>query len=255
MTGLRRALALFTVVPVGVLGELDRNAAAAALRWFPLIGAAIGALAGLPAAAVLHWASHAVLLGAALAVTLLALVTRGLHLDGLADTVDGLGSRAPAARALDIMRRADIGPFGVIAIVVVLLIDVTALASYDRGCVWQPVAALAVAASTGRLAALLAAHRRVPAARIDGFGAYVAGSQSSVILGIEAFVVLGFGVGMAAAVDASVVGWLVAQAAALVVAAGFLLHVRRRIGGVTGDVFGALVEITTALTLAGLALA
>jgi len=255
MTGLRRALALFTVVPVGALGELDRTGAAAAMRWLPLLGAALGAVAGLPVVAVLRWASQAVLLGAVLAVALLALLTRGLHLDGLADTVDGLGSRAPAAGALEIIRRADIGPFGVIAIVLVLLIDVTALASADRGCVWQPVAALAVAAATGRLAALLAAHRSVPPARPDGFGAYVAGSQSSVMLAIEAVVVLGFGVGLAAAVDASLVGWLVAQAAALVVAGGFLLHVRRRIGGVTGDVFGAIVEITTALALAGLALA
>jgi adenosylcobinamide-GDP ribazoletransferase len=55
-------------------------------------------------------------------------------------------------------------------------------------------------------------------------------------------------------VDASIAGWVVAQAAALVVALAFLLHVRGRLGGVTGDVFGALVEITTALTLAGLAL-
>jgi len=254
MTGLRRAIALFTVVPVGHLGDLDRAEAVAALRWFPLLGAALGAVAGLPAVAVLHWASHAQLLGGVLSVLLLALLTRGLHLDGLADTLDGLGSRAPAERALEIMRRSDVGPFGVIAIVLVLLIDVAALGSYNGDCVWWPVAVLAVAAATGRLAALLGAHRSVPSARAEGFGAYVAGSQSSVVLVIEAAVVLGFGAGMAAAVDASVVGWVVAQAAALVVTTAFLLHTRGRLGGVTGDVFGALVEIATALTLAGLTL-
>jgi adenosylcobinamide-GDP ribazoletransferase len=255
MTGLRRALALFTVVPVGGVGELDRREAVAALRWFPLVGAALGAVAGLPAVAVLQWASHAVLLGAALAVLLLVLLTRGLHLDGLADTTDGLGSRAPAQRALEVMRRADIGPFGVLAIVLVLLVDVTALGASEGGCVWRPAAALAVAAATGRSAALLAAHRSVPSARVEGFGAYVAGSQSGFVVMAEAVAVLGFGAGLATAVDASIAGWVVAQAAALVVACGFLVHVRRRIGGVTGDVFGALVEITTALTLAGLAFA
>ena len=255
MSGLRRALALFTIIPVGRLSPLDRQSAVAALRWFPLLGAAVGAVAGLPAVAVLHWSSHALLLGAVLSVVVLVLLTRALHLDGLADTFDGLGSRAPAERALEIMRRSDVGPFGVLAIVLVVLIDVAALASYDGDHVWWPVAALAVTAATGRLAALLAAHRGMPSARADGFGACVADSQPMLVLAAETAAVLGFGAGMAAALDASIAGWVVAQAAAIVVAAGFLLHVRRRIGGVTGDVFGALVEITTALTLAGLVLA
>jgi adenosylcobinamide-GDP ribazoletransferase len=254
MSGVRRAVALFSVLPVGRLGDLDRADTAAALRWLPLIGAALGAFAGLPAGAVLHWAPHAVLLGAVLSVLLLALLTRGLHLDGLADTVDGLGSRAPAERALAIMRQPDIGPFGVIALVLVLLVDVAALASYAGTAVWRPVAMLAVAAATGRLAALFAAHRAVPAARATGFGAAAAASQPALVLGAEAVAVLGFGAGLAAAVDASIGGWLAAQAATLVVTVGILLHVRARLGGVTGDVFGALIEIGTALTLAGLAL-
>ena len=58
----------------------------------------------------------------------LALLTRGLHLDGLADLADGLGSGQPAATALDIMRRSDIGPFGTVTLVLVLLTQVAALA-------------------------------------------------------------------------------------------------------------------------------
>lgn len=252
MTGLLRAFALFSVVPVPAR-ELDRRAAAAAVRWFPLVGAGLGAVAGLPAAAVTHWASHAVLLGGVLAIFAIVLATRGLHLDGLADTADGLASRAPAEQALEIMRRSDIGPSGVLAIMLVLLVDVAAIASVGGGT-WRPVAALAVAAATGRAAAVAAAHRRIPSARRSGFGRYVAGSQSTAIVGAEILAVLGFGAGLAAAVDASVAGWLAAQSAALAVAAAFLLHVQRRLGGVTGDVFGALVEITTAATVAGLAL-
>jgi adenosylcobinamide-GDP ribazoletransferase len=254
MNGLRRAVALFTALPVGHLDRLDRAEAVAALRWLPMVGAALGAAAGLPAVAVLHHAPNAVLLGAVLSVLALALLTRGLHLDGLADTVDGLGSRRPAEQALAVMRQSDVGPFGVAAIVLVLLVDVASLASYDGDSDWWPVAALAVAAATGRLAALGAAHRSVPAARGNGFGAYVAASQSSVVLILETVAVLGFGAGMAAAVGASIAGWAVAQAAALVLASAFLLHVRRRLGGVTGDVFGALVELGTALTIAGLGL-
>jgi adenosylcobinamide-GDP ribazoletransferase len=253
MSGLLGALGLFTVAPVRARGELTRADAVAALRWFPLVGAVVGALAGLPLTAVLEWAPRAALLGAVLAVAVLILLTRGLHLDGLADTADGLGSRAPAEQALEIMRRSDVGPFGVVAVVLVVLVDVAALESVGGG-VWRPVAAMAVAAATGRLAVLHAAHRRVPSARETGFGAYVAGSMSAASLAVETVVVLGFGVGMAAAVDASLVGWPMAQAVALVLAAAVRMHTTRRLGGVTGDVFGALVEIGTALTLAGLAM-
>jgi adenosylcobinamide-GDP ribazoletransferase len=250
---MRWALALFTVLPVGDVGPLTRGRAAAALRWFPLVGAGLGAAAGLPLAAVQTWAPHATLLGAVLAVALLALLTRGLHLDGLADTADGLASRAPQERALEMMRRSDIGPFGVLAIVLAVLVDVAALAALS-GSTWRPVAALAVAAATGRLAVLHAAHVWVPPARESGFGAYVARTVSTPVAVFESVVVFGFGAGLALAVHASPAGWLVAQAAALLVAAGVCWHAKRRLGGVTGDVFGALVEIGTALTVIGLAL-
>ncbi|HEY3631800.1 MAG TPA: adenosylcobinamide-GDP ribazoletransferase [Jatrophihabitantaceae bacterium] len=250
---MRTALALFTLVPVRATTALTRSHAVAALRWFPLIGAALGAAAALPLAAIREWAAHATLLGAVLAVTLLAVGSRGLHLDGLADTADGLASRAPAERALEIMRRSDIGPFGVLAIVFAVLVDVAALTALDASS-WRPVAALAVAAATGRLAVVHAAHRRVPSARSSGFGAYVASSVSTPLAVVETVAVLAGGAGLAAAVHASVLGWLVAQAGALLVTAGVRRHTTRRLGGVTGDVFGALVEIGTALTLTGLAL-
>lgn len=253
MNAVLRAFALFTVLPVRGMPPLTRDAAVAALRWLPLVGAAVGAVAGLPLTAVLSWAPHAAVLGAALSVVALVLATRALHLDGLADTIDALGSHAPAEGALEIMRRSDIGPFGVAAIALSLVVDVTALASLDGGA-WRPVAALAVAAATGRVGVLLAAHARVPSARPDGFGGYVAGSQSSAVVAIETCAVIGFGIALAAAVDGSVLGWSMAQLGALAVLVAVQMHATRRFGGVTGDVFGALIEIGTAATLVGLTL-
>jgi adenosylcobinamide-GDP ribazoletransferase len=250
---MRTALALFTIVPVRDATALTRERAAVALRWFPLVGAGLGGVAALPLAAVRAWAPQATLLGAVLAVAFLALGSRGLHLDGLADTADGLASRAPAEQALSIMRRSDIGPFGVLAIVLAVLVDVAALAAFT-GPVWRPVAALALAAATGRLAVLHAAHQHVPSARATGFGAYVAGSVSTAVAVLETGFVFGSAAGLAVAVHAGVAGWLAAPAAGLLVVAGVRWHVTRRLGGVTGDVFGALVEIGTALTLTGLAL-
>ena len=150
------------------------------------------------------------------------------------------------------MSRSDIGPFGVVAHRARAAVDVTALDAQGGG-VWRPVGALAVAAATGRLAALLAAHRANPPARPGGFGAYVAGSQTTGTLVAETVLVLGFGVGVAAATGASLLGWPLAQAGALFASRVLCLHVRRRLGGVTGDVFGALVEFGTAAVLAGLA--
>jgi len=100
---------------------------------------------------------------------------------------------------------------------------------------------------------LVAASRRVPSARPVGFGAFVAGSVSTPVLAIGTVVVLAAAGGSAALLGVEVVGWVVAPAAALLLCTLAVGHVVRRLGGVTGDVFGALVEIGTALTLTGLA--
>jgi len=225
-----------------------------AVLWLPFVGAMLGGMSGLAASAVLARTSHADLLAAALSIGALALLTRGLHLDGLADTADGLGSRAPAQRALAIMRQSDIGPFGVVAVVCVVLVDVAALDAAIGTDVWRAPAALAVAAATGRIAVVLACGTDVSAARPDGFGALVAGSVRPVVGAGLTGVVLAGGAGVAAAAGAPVAGWVVAQLAALMFTVGFRAVCVRRLGGVTGDVFGALIEVTTAATLVGIAL-
>ena len=112
----------------GGAASISRQTAAAAMAWAPAVGLALGAAA----AAVLVCADHLLragpLLAAVLAIATLTLLTRGLHLDGLADLADGLGSGKPAAQALEIMKRSDIGPFGVAALVLTLFAQIAALA-------------------------------------------------------------------------------------------------------------------------------
>ncbi|MDP9092219.1 MAG: adenosylcobinamide-GDP ribazoletransferase, partial [Actinomycetota bacterium] len=157
--GLKLAIAMFTILPVPPRWHTaaTRENTTDTVRWLPLLGAGVGGLAGLPAAAVLARHRGDALLAAALAVVALVVLTRALHLDGLADTADGLGSGKASAQALEIMRRSDIGPFGVVALVLVLTVDVAALSTVSAGGVWRVSAALAVAAATGRLAAVHAA--------------------------------------------------------------------------------------------------
>jgi len=255
----RVALSLFTVIPAGGAAELGEGDAAAAVLWLPAIGVLLGGIGAglmLAVAAGAAGASGASgprrLLASALAVALLGLLTGGLHLDGLADTADGLGSRRPAEQALDIMRRSDVGPMGVAALVFVLLIEVTALAAVPR--VTVAAAALVLAAATGRVAVVLATG--YPAARPGGFGALVAGQTTA---GGRVLTVAIFGCAVAAAGFAAG-GWALAArglAAALagLLAGGLVQFVAwRRLGGMTGDVFGAIVEVSTAAVLVACAL-
>jgi adenosylcobinamide-GDP ribazoletransferase len=239
LDGLRLALTTLTVLPVRT-GRVDRASAAVAMSVAPLVGALLGAvLAGL-----------FVLLGqglvaAAVTVAAGALLTRGLHLDGLADTVDALGSYRDGAGALEIMKKPDIGPFGVAAIALALLIQAAALTEVG------PVA-IVVAWAAGRLGVTVACRRGVPAARPEGLGALVASTVPvPVVLGVAALVA-------GAAVWAAVPGrpWQgpAAVAAALLVVVLLLRHAVRRFGGITGDVLGAAVETTTTLVLVALTL-
>ena len=252
---LRTALGLFTILPVRAAPEIGRDDAARAVLWLP----AVGLLLSVPAAAVLlavEAGGHSGprrLLAAALAIGVLALLTGGLHLDGLADTADGLGSRRPREEALAIMRRSDVGPFGVAALLFTVLVQITALATVAPG--WPDAAALAVAVVTGRTAVVLATGPGSPAARPDGFGALVAGATSArarVTAGAALFAVT-------AATAAAWGGYPAVRGAVAVLAglcAGDLLRrlARRRLGGMTGDVFGAVVEVSAAVALLALAL-
>jgi len=257
LVALRDALGLFTILPVRAAPEIGRREAAGAVLWLP----AVGALLAVPAGGVLlaveaggHSAPRR-LLGAVLAIGLLALLTGGLHLDGLADTADGLGSRRPRDEALAIMRRSDVGPLGVAALLFTVLVQITALATVDPG--WPGAGAVLLAAVTGRVAVVLATGPGSPAARPGGFGALVAAATTA-----RARVATGAGVFVLAAGAAAVVsGPAAALRAAVAVPAGLLAAellrrtAVRRLGGLTGDVFGAVIEVAAATALLALALA
>ncbi|MFF8564939.1 adenosylcobinamide-GDP ribazoletransferase [Streptomyces albidoflavus] len=249
--GLRFAFGTLTALPVRV-GRWDRAAARAGMAAAPLAGLVL-ALVGAALAWPLLRLGAGPLLVAVVSVAVPAALTRGLHLDGLADTADGLGSGRPPEGALAVMKRSDIGPFGVVTLVLVMLAQVAAVAQlYGQG--WAAGATgTAVAAVTGRLALTLASRPSVPPARPEGLGAAVAGTVPAGLAAAVAGAVL-----VAAVLAGLPDGVLGAVRAGLAVAVGLaaaevlLRHTVRRFGGVTGDVFGALEE--TALTAALLVL-
>jgi adenosylcobinamide-GDP ribazoletransferase len=237
----RLAVTTFTVAPLRT-GQLDRRAAGRAMALAPIVGALLGGVIGV-AVLGLRQVLPAALAGV-LGVGLAAVLTRGLHLDGTADTVDGLGSYRDRERALDIMKSPEVGPFGVVALILVVLVQALALGVLD------PVAVV-VAFAVGRLAVTLGCLRGVPAARPSGLGAFVAGSVSPAVALIAALAV---GALSLAAVPGRPWQGPIAVAASLLVVLLLRHHVVRRLGGITGDVLGFLLETATCIALVGLTL-
>jgi len=251
--GLRFAFGTLTVLPVKVT-RWDRDAARGGMLCAPVAGLVVGAGAALVGVALLAMGAGPLLAAVATAAVPAAL-TRGLHLDGLADTADGLGSGKPAEDALRIMKQSDIGPFGVITLLFVLLAQVAALfQAYDTS--WaRGVLAAVVSATAARLALTLAARTGVPPARPEGLGAAVAGTVPVRGALLVTVAVTGAAVGAGALVGTyDLVRAGVAVLAACAVAELLLRHCTRRFGGVTGDVFGGLAETaaTTALVVLSL---
>ena len=280
----RLAVGTLTVVPTRPPGRLDREVAGRAMVLAPVVGL----LLALPLLGVLRLlgadggpltGGPPPLLVAALAVGALALLTRGMHLDGLADTADGLGSGKPADGALAVMRQSDIGPFGVLTLVLTLLVQVAALAALLGRGFGTP--ALVVALVVSRLALPLACSRGIPAARPEGLGHLVAGTVGRTGLLVSASlagVALATGIVLAAALSPTatlgppapaagqlvavdggglapvIVGLLVTAGLPLAVAGLYLRRCVRRFGGVTGDVLGACVEVAFTASLVAAAL-
>jgi adenosylcobinamide-GDP ribazoletransferase len=241
---------MFTIIPVPVSGQVDEETASRAIRWLP----AVGLLLAVPAAAALLLiglggdASARRLLGAVLAVAVLGVLTGGLHLDGVADTADGLASRRPRQEALEIMRRGDTGPLGVAALVFTVLLQVTSLAALPGRLA---VTGLVLAAVTARTAVLAATGPRFPPARPGGFGALVAGRTPARTCVLAAAVVLiaAFVTGLLTGGTPLAVRLLVAAAAGLAAGEGLCRAARTHLGGLTGDVYGAVIELATAAVL------
>jgi adenosylcobinamide-GDP ribazoletransferase len=257
LAGLRLALTTLTVAPVRA-PAVDRRTAGRAMLAAPFVGLLVGAAAAGVILVLRVPVEEEItgLLPAVFAVVTLVVCTRALHLDGLADTVDALGSYRSPEDALQVMAKGDIGPFGVVAIVLVLLVQVVAV--HALLLAHHVSVSLLVSAMTGRLAVTFACVAGVPAARATGLGATVAGTVRRPAA---------FAVAAGAALVAAGLGWVdenarwhgawravAAMAAALLAAWLLRQHAVRRLGGITGDVLGALIETATTTALVVFAL-
>lgn len=236
MNGFRLALAFLTRLPGGAHPD-DSAAVSRGVAWFPAVGAVVGSIV-----AIVYVALDAVVpatTAAALAVGAAAVVTGALHEDGFADSLDALSGGRDAQHRLEILRDSRHGTFGVLGLVVLTLVKVSALASLDGSAA---AAALIAAGALGRGGAVGVMGWAHPASG-EGLGASYLRSlrRQDVIAGL----------GLALLVGVLSLGAVVAVAAALASAGAVVvaLWARRRIGGVTGDVLGAAEQVGECVVL------
>jgi adenosylcobinamide-GDP ribazoletransferase len=288
--GVKLAVGTLSVLPVGVPSKVDRTVAGQAMVLAPAVGVVLGGISAAVVAGVDALRPDAPLLSAVLGIVVLVALSGALHLDGLADFADGLGSRRDRETMLRIMKQSDIGPFGVASIAGVLLIDVAALAAcVQAGFGWQ---ALLIATVASRLTLPWSCRTKIPAARPDGLGTMVASTVRPLTAALLTLLTTALAPLLLwlTARSATVEDWLskfptesgvirlygqawgntpsgwservdlqtvvgAGAAVLLAVTVGLLVvrRARKALGGITGDVLGAAVELalpTALLTLA-----
>ncbi|WP_210503970.1 adenosylcobinamide-GDP ribazoletransferase [Nocardioides xinjiangensis] len=237
------ATGTLTAVRVPPPRTVDRSVAATAMVLAPVAALPLGvAAAGVALAG--RWLDLPPLAVAYVVLLALALGSRAFHWDGLADTADGLTASYSRERSLEVMRTGPVGPAGVVAVVLVAgcqAAGLSTLVQHDDG--WW-VAGLLVCAS--RVGLALACVRGVPAARSDGLGAAHVGSVP-LVAAVAALVATGAVLGAAGQVVGSALPLVLGLVAAVAVALALLLRCVRRLGGITGDVLGAVVEVSFAV--------
>jgi adenosylcobinamide-GDP ribazoletransferase len=237
LRGPRRAIAFLTRVPVRVGTDGARDLATA-IPWFGVVGALVGAAIG-GAYALARWALPP-FASAVLALAAGLLLTGAFHEDGLGDVADAFGGGHDRASVERILHDSRLGTFGVLAVAASFLAHVALVASLPSGRAWIALAA-AGALSRGVAVGVMWIAPRAP---VSALGASAGAAASS----------MQFAVGVVAAVALAAIGlgWWVVAAAVIggVVAAVMVWLAVRKLGGVNGDVLGAVQQLAEIATLA-----
>lgn len=271
--GVTTALSWLTIVPVKGATVFDRTTGRRAIAALPVAGLVPGLAAAAIGGAWVTWRTlsdfpinSSVVLGAqALVVAAVILVasealTRAMHIDGLADIADALGSYRDVKGSQEVLRDPATGPMGVGAVGLYFVVMVAGLTTavlrlYDSitipdayylgswGAWASGLVLLILPFMVGRAAATTACHKRFPPMNETGFGALTAGTQSTttVVTWWIVLIVVGF--------FASGLSGIIGCLAVIGFAAQMSRHCVRRLGGINGDVLGSIIQISTAICI------
>lgn len=248
----RLSIGTLTAIPVAPPALVDRRRAGTAMVIAPLAALPLGIAVAL-VTVVGHELSMPPLVTALLALGAAIAGNRAFHLDGLCDTVDGMAASYDRERSLAVMKTGTSGPAGVVAVVLTVGLQAAGLASMFRMASWGQVAVLAaVVVCASRCALVVCCSHGVPSARPSGLGdPYTRTVRGPVVAATWTVVV---GVVAALGSWAGLPWWRGALAAVLGLGAAVVVVARaiHRLGGVTGDVFGAAIELTLVTMLVAL---
>lgn len=230
------ALRFLTIIPIR--GPFDEPALKKSPRVFPLVGLSIGIILVLSYSILSRLLSKDISLF--ITIFIWELITGGIHLDGFADTIDGLMSRKSREGILEVMRDSRIGVFGAVGIFFILGIKYLALSNST-----SPSVSLLLSPIFGRLLITISIFL-FPYARREGKGSLFSGALSREDLSFAFILTI---------VIAIIMGRLrgfIAFSLCLVFSYLFGLYLNWRIGGLTGDNYGAICEFTEAIALLAL---
>lgn len=202
--------------------------------WFPAVGALIGALSAALYWLAAHYTTDAI--AAVSAVLMSVLLTGALHEDALADTADGMGGGRDRAHSLAIMRDSRLGSYGVVALIIVMAFRVALLSAL--GAEFAP-SALILAHALSR-ASVIPLILSLPYLREQGAGSPLKGhfsAQSVALLAVSTLLIVVALDGVVALLVAAAVSWLA------------ILYFRHKLGGITGDGFGAVIVVVEVIVL------
>ncbi|MCL5611731.1 MAG: adenosylcobinamide-GDP ribazoletransferase [Chloroflexi bacterium] len=234
MRNLRIAFGLMTTLPFRLPDDWSAGDSGRAAVWYPLVGLTVGALTWLAWKGAMF--VFPPLVSGIITLAVWVALTGGLHLDGLADCCDGLFSSATPERRLEIMKDPHLGAFGVIGLILVLFLKAAILGTLTSSA----SLGIMLAASLSRWCVLPAAL--LPPARPGGMGADFASGLRRVSIFVSALLPLGVALAFGSR-------GILSALAGLCAATLVLLFARARIGGVTGDVFGMVIEVVEAIVL------
>ena len=236
---LRMAVALLTRIPVSYPADAREADIGPSAAMYPVVGIAVGGVVvGAYYGAAAMW--DGVAMPVAVAVAAWVAVTGGLHLDGVMDAADGLFSHRPRSDKLRIMKDPQVGAFGALALVVLLMLKAASLSAIPPHRAWR---ALLLAPMLGRLGMVYAGAAYPYACPEGGMGGAFAERVRWTHVGVAALTTL-----LVAALLQDVRVWA-ALLVAVVCAWWCARRMARSLGGLTGDTYGALCEATEVVTL------
>lgn len=230
------AFRFLTLLPVSWKAERDGDYLKSSLYFFPVVGGMIGLLVGGIGVQLTGFLPFPVV--SVIVVILLAVVSGCLHIDGLADSCDGLLSARPREKMLAIMRDSNVGAMGVMGIVSVFFLKISAVGSLDQTLL---LANLVLMPLSGRISMLLMMAILPYVRGKDGIGTNFMGADISNVRMAAASGMLWFVLCLFFFPAQSV---LLAIGSILMMVVLFSWYCHKKIGGFTGDTLGAVCELT-----------